>query len=120
MVGSWTWLVSVLINLLNDVRTYMMLLEKKRFLMSKDKGSAPTTVASSFITARPPSKEVQDLNERLFNLRLVLIRSLADLQLAIFFCFPNSTWSSQWVGVFGVINAATGIYQMCRGFSKSA
>lgn len=60
------------------------------------------TVASASAAA------LASTDEEIFNNRLSLIRNLADMQLAIYFCFPNSTWPSHWVGLFGVINALTG------------
>jgi hypothetical protein len=59
-------------------------------------------------TAKASASALAATDEDIFNNRLSLIRNLADMQLAIYFCFPNSTWSSQWVGLFGVINAVTG------------
>jgi len=103
LVGSWTWLVSVLIYLLNDFRTYGILLQKQKQMRQRN----------------TPKKEWADLQEELYNLRLIIIRNLADLQLAVFFCFPNS-WSSQMVGVFGMINAVVGIYQTCRQYHRSS
>jgi hypothetical protein len=59
-------------------------------------------------TAKASASALAATDEDIFNNRLSLIRNLADMQPAIYFCFPNSTWSSQWVGLFGVINAVTG------------
>jgi len=92
-------------------------LEQKKSLQAKAIDEAPK-VRSFLVKADTPesnvSEELAAVNEKLYNLRLTVVRNLADLQLAVFFCFPNSTWSSQMVGVFGMINAVVGIYQTCR------
>ena len=39
---------------------------------------------------------------------------VADAQLAIYFCFPNSTWSNRAIGWFGITNAVCGFLRMLR------
>ena len=55
----------------------------------------------------------RERKEALKQLMIGYIGSLADLQLAIYFCFPDwkNNWSSKWVGVFGMINGLVGIYK---------
>lgn len=90
------------------------MLEQKKSLQAKAIDAAPKVRSFIVKTDTPVSEELAAVNEKLYNLRLTVVRNLADLQLAVFFCFPNSTWSSQMVGVFGMINAVVGIYQTCR------
>jgi hypothetical protein len=73
--------------------------QRRRLEQQSLRDSATAKVSSSALTAT---------DEEIFNNKLSLIRNIADMQLAIYFCFPNSTWPSQWVGFFGVVNAVTG------------
>jgi len=127
LVGSWTWLISVLIYILNDVRTYLRLVARRRNLLEEAREERSTGEfrprGPMILNSRgggDNKKEMVEVNEELFNVRIGLIRNLADLQLAIFFCFPNSSWPSQWVGVFGMINALLGIYHLGRSHYRQA
>jgi hypothetical protein len=127
LVGSWSWLISVLIYIYNDLLTYNRLLDQRKLLQQAYSAeiSFATPTSWSALNSSPPSfgstkSELATTNEEIYNSRLNLIKNLADLQLAIFFCFPNSSWPSQWVGLFGMINAITGGYQIYRNYYKTA
>ena len=92
-VGSWSWMISVVVWIIHDLR------ELKKIL------NTPTRNLNQ--------KESLERRENIKECILTLVSYFADLQLAIYFCFPNwkNNWSSKWVGVFGVINAVIGIYK---------
>jgi hypothetical protein len=89
---------SVLIWIAYDTRSYLRLSRTKRLLLKDPKQN------------EEQRKQLSIVNNQISNLQLTYIRNLTDLQLAVYFCFPNS-WPSHWIGVFGVINAITGLYQ---------
>jgi hypothetical protein len=96
IIGSWTWLFSVLIWIAYDYKNYLRLKRQQTKLLKTD-------------AIEEPKEEIKKLNDQINSLKLNLFRSVTDLQLAIYFCFPN-TWPSQWVGVFGTVNALAGLY----------
>jgi len=95
IIGSWTWIFSVVIWIAYDYKNYLRLQRKHSKLLSN----------------KESKEEVLQVEDAMYNLKLNFIKNFADLQLAIYFCFPK-TWPSHWVGVFGTINALTGAYQM--------
>lgn len=103
IVGSWTWLFSVSVWLLYNYRNYLRL-KSQRIQLVTDGQNQP----ENYFTRQ---QEIEKLDTQLFNYKLDFVKLIADLQLAIFFCFPK-TWPSHYVGVFGVTNAVTSLYQM--------
>eukprot|EP01091_Cochliopodium_minus_P010990 TRINITY_DN3038_c0_g1_i1.p1 TRINITY_DN3038_c0_g1~~TRINITY_DN3038_c0_g1_i1.p1 ORF type:complete len:172 (+),score=21.02 TRINITY_DN3038_c0_g1_i1:544-1059(+) len=90
-VGSWSWMVSVLVWIAYEIRELNREISKK----SGD------------------HKQELQRREKIKETIITLISYFADLKLAIYFCFPNwkNNWSSKSIGYFGMINGLIGIYK---------
>jgi len=112
LIGSWTWFVSMVIYIAHDINTHLRLRNQRQRLEQQARKDSSAGKASTLALAAT--------DEDLFNNKLSLVKNLADMQLAIYFCFPNSTWPSHWIGFFGVLNAIVGGFQAWRGFYKAS
>jgi len=105
IVGSWTWMVSIAIWILHDIHQIWKISTRKKSLQLEYEREGKSNIEQEL--------EIKSVNAELKDTLLGFISNLADLQLAIFFCFPNS-WPSHWVGVFGTLNSLTSGYQIWK------
>lgn len=71
-------------------------------------------IVASIIVTLTEIMGVQKMNSIQLKIRIsALIHDFADLQIALWWGFPNSNFvfSSFWIGIFGVINAISGGYK---------
>jgi len=98
IIGSWSWFIAMIIYVYFDVRTHLGLKAQLKNEHNKDE-------------KKKIAKAIQANH-------LNIIKNLCDLQIAIYFCFPNSSYKSPIVGIFGVVNAIIGFYQIWNAKRK--